>query len=160
MTRIHIIVSEQTYEEFSATAEQYYSSNVSQLVRSAVRDHRKRTLEDEKQLTLQLIKSEMADLREIMQELRNNTEDDNPKDNAEQSKQHSESVDADMNTIHQYLLDASGPVPRTTLLEQIDLPPVTVRNGIGGLIDMDMISVDESGDEPQFSLAGYGGDDQ
>lgn len=158
IVRINFSLSKRTREKFEKLANEHYSGNTSGLIRAAVHDHEQTTLQGDGQVTLKLIKSELSNngqrLEEILNELEDLTNERSPSSNQTDLELSQESLDQ----VQQYLLDEKE-ATRSELIQQLELPPIQVRQAVGELLDLGMIQCDDSQDEPRFSPATITGGD-
>lgn len=159
IVRINLSLSKKTREKFEKLANEHYSGNTSGLIRTAVRDHEQTTLQGDGQVTLELIKSELSNngqkLEKILTELEELTVEQSPSSTQIDLEVSQESLEQ----VQQYLLNKKE-ATHSELIQQLELPPIEVREAVGELLDLGMIQCDDSQDEPRFSPAKItGGDD-
>lgn len=149
MVRVNITLSEQTHKKFKQLADEHYSGNVSQLIRAAVRDHHERTLEEQEQLTLEILKTEVSEMNELLRTISEEL-DEMKQSTPETTTEQDEKLSGTAEKIHTYILEASGAVTQSKLLREMELTPMEVREGIATLLDWRVITEDTSEEDPRY----------
>lgn len=149
MVRVNISLSEQTHEEFKQLADEHYSGNVSRLIRAAVHDHHKRTLEEQEQLTLEILQTEVSEMNELLRTISEEFDEMQqsiPETTTEQDEKLSETAEK----VHTYISEASGAVTQSKLLREMELTPMEIREATATLINWGLITEDTSEEDPQY----------
>ncbi|WP_075936877.1 ribbon-helix-helix domain-containing protein [Halosegnis longus] len=149
MIRINISLSEQTHEEFKQLADEHYSGNVSRLIRAAVHDHHKRTLEEQEQLTLEILQTEVSEMNELLRTISEEFDEmqqSSPEATTDQDGELSETAEK----IQAYILETSGAVTQSKLFREMELTPMEIREGIATLLDWRVITEDTSEEDPRY----------